>query len=146
MCSQWDDPRVCECDWTSPSAVDGLGLVPDRSFFPHYEDMWASLVMEHAPSLDHRVTTLPQEGGAFVSGGRAPTPPRHADAADLAARPRTPTTAAATLDAWSKVSQGKWRAAAAAAARVAKAHGKEEPAASLAAAAPAPSAVAAAAA
>ena len=101
--SQWDDPRVCECDWTPPGAVDGLGLVPDRSFFPHYEETWRDLVATHSPSLDHEVTTLSQYGGAFVVDGPAPAVhlQLRCEADEVTqSEPDRATTPAAAIDAW----------------------------------------------
>jgi len=67
----WDDPTVVpDCDWTTPTAVDALGLV-DCSFFPHHDESWEATVRSRSPSLGHEVVTLREEGGAFVSGAHA---------------------------------------------------------------------------
>ena len=50
-----------------PSAVAGLGLVPDRSFFPHHTEEWVSTVEQNAAALGHPLVTLWEDGGAYVS-------------------------------------------------------------------------------
>merc|ERR1719198_1150512 len=68
----WDDPTVVpDCDWSN-DRLAALGLVPDRSFFPHHDESWETTVRSRSPSLGHPVVTLREEGGAYVSGMRTP--------------------------------------------------------------------------
>lgn len=64
----WDDPAAAaETDWTDPDSLLGLSLVPHRSFFPHYDPSWASLVEAKRDGLDHPVVCLEDAGPGFVS-------------------------------------------------------------------------------
>ena len=64
----WDDPAAAaETDWDDPASLLGLGLVPRRSFFPHYDPSWAPLVEAKRGGLDHDVVCLEDAGPGFVS-------------------------------------------------------------------------------
>ena len=64
----WDDPAAAATtDWSDPASLLGLGLVPHRSFFPHYDAAWASLVEAKRDGLDHPVVCLEDAGPGFVS-------------------------------------------------------------------------------
>lgn len=65
----WDDPTVVtDRDWSRSESLAALGLVADRSFFPHHQPCWEPLVAQRRDELGHTVVTLREEGGAFVSG------------------------------------------------------------------------------
>ncbi|QDZ22196.1 peptidase family S51 [Chloropicon primus] len=49
----WDDPTV-----VPKIPYEGLAVLGDKSFFPHYNPQWKSLVESKRPTLDHEVITL----------------------------------------------------------------------------------------
>merc|ERR1719198_586582 len=87
----WDDPTVVpDCDWSN-DRLAALGLVPDRSFFPHHDESWETTVRSRSPSLGHPVVTLREEGGAYVSGAPHAHAAEGAHARAAAAEPRVST-------------------------------------------------------
>ena len=80
----WDDPgAAAETDWSDPANLQGLALVQDCSFFPHYDAEWAALVERERGALGHTVVCLEDLGEAYppdaAAAGAAPT-----EAADAA--------------------------------------------------------------
>jgi peptidase E len=71
----WDDPQaggeLAEVEW-SEAACRSMRLVPDRAFFPHYDEReWAALVEERRDELGEKVEVmcLTDDGSSvYVSG------------------------------------------------------------------------------
>jgi len=68
----WDDPAAAgdEVDWSAAGMYDALGLVPDASFFPHYDAAaWKGLVDSQKSGLDHECIVLTDDGeSVYVAG------------------------------------------------------------------------------
>ena len=69
----WDDPSAGgsleEVEWTDEK-LKCMGLVPNRAFFPHYDEQWAATVEERRAELrGAELLCLTDDGRqAFVSG------------------------------------------------------------------------------
>mmetsp|Transcript_13480 Transcript_13480/g.25724 ORF Transcript_13480/g.25724 Transcript_13480/m.25724 type:complete len:113 (-) Transcript_13480:203-541(-) len=55
----WDDPSIVGLDWTLPSNLEGLGLLPNHVVFPHHdEEKHAELVQQRSAELKDGETLL----------------------------------------------------------------------------------------
>eukprot|EP00466_Bigelowiella_natans_P004522 jgi/Bigna1/79934/fgenesh1_pg.66_\ len=43
----WDDPTIVDQDWSQPSALEGLRLLPNHHFFPHYNETTHKELVAH---------------------------------------------------------------------------------------------------
>ena len=69
----WDDPAaggaLADVDWSDGDRLQGMGLVADAAFFPHYDaEQWAGLIREREHEVE-RVVRLSDDGAhAYVEG------------------------------------------------------------------------------